>query len=237
MNVARWVPHFSRVFGARSGGFCASSQLCWLSKALRFSKREYKKLRNVRTRLSRLFPRIFPAIGHLPSLAVIRRLLPCLLNLIRADPNDPHTIENSFSIRAAARPLKLRRSGRHFPLIEDVHTAFVVGEHSIPTVIIRTVREHGLAAVVSRAIPAFDDHALIERELDLACSRRRSTITHRPISQPVIELPTLATGARFRIVRICNSGQHHRNGRHQKTTAYDRYQKIRSFVHRNPTEK
>src|SRR5271167_218761 len=78
------------------------------------------------------------------------------------------------------------RIGRSF---KNVHAAFVVRKHSVPTFVIGAVGKHIHTAVIFPTHPTFDEQALVEIEIYLARARARSIgIRDRPITEPEIHL-------------------------------------------------
>src|ERR1700733_5016351 len=97
-----------------------------------------------------------------------------------------------------------------------MYAALIISKHSVPAFVVGTVSKHVFAELPFSAVPTFDDHTLIELEVDLAAGAARgSRVGHRPISQPEIHLPA------FRISATCAGVGSRKCGRRNGTKSCD----------------
>src|ERR1700722_305792 len=116
---------------------------------------------------------------------MVRRLLPYLLHSVRADGNDPNSIDDHLAVRSLAGPGKLSRARRGLAIDEDVHAALVVSEHPVPALIVRIVAEPVFSGVAAPSVPGFDNDAFVEHSCNGApCAGRRSATSDVPIAKP-----------------------------------------------------
>ena len=107
--------------------------------------------------------RIFPAEYHIPSGAVVIGFFPGLLDLVWIEPYYFHSVQYAFPIGSVTCAFKFRRAGRDLARTEYMNPSLVVGEHSIPALIVRAVSEDILTVVAPSSVPVLDDDALVER--------------------------------------------------------------------------
>jgi hypothetical protein len=108
--------------------------------------------------------------------------------IISAHHYDPNPIDDDLAVCSLARPGKLSRARRDLAIDEDVHSALVVNEHPVPTLIVRVVAEPVFSCVAAPAVPGFDNDAFVEHGRNGArCARRRSGTSNVPIAKPEIE--------------------------------------------------
>ena len=140
----------------------------------------------------RFLSRVFAAELGGPSRAMVRRLLPYLLHFVRADANDPNSIDDRLAVRSLAGPGKLSRARRDLAIDEDVHAALVVSEHPVPALIVRIVAKPVFSCVAASSVPGFDNDAFVEHGRNGAFSGgRRSGTSNVPIAKPEIECTAL----------------------------------------------
>src|ERR1700721_448087 len=101
---------------------------------------------------------------------VVLGFFPALLDLVRIQPCYFHSVQYAFSIGSVTCAFKFRRAGRDLARGEYMNPTLVVGEHSVPALVVPTVSEDILTIVALSAVPVLDDQALVERQTNRAVS-------------------------------------------------------------------
>jgi len=104
---------------------------------------------------------------------------------------------------------------------EYMNPTFVVGEHAVPALVIRTVSEDVLTIVAPSAVPVLDYQTLVKRQTHSAVSiRRRALGANHPIAEPIIKLPVFRTRSARIVIRgskaACREREGEQNGENEE---------------------
>jgi hypothetical protein len=136
--------------------------------------------------------RVFALEYSLPGGSVITRFLPSLPNFVSGNASNFHAIENRLSARPSIGPMKFSKSGCNDSIREYMHVALVIGEHSMPSLVIRAVCEEIFARVALPVVPTLYEQAFVQGEIDLARTAAGSAwVRDLPFSKPKVELPDI----------------------------------------------